>query len=44
MDRRREAERGVEETEREVSGEGRERGLRRRGRTRMEADMVLSKG
>ena len=35
MDRRREAEQGVEETEREVSGGE---------RTRMEADVVLSKG
>jgi hypothetical protein len=35
LDWRREVERGVEETE---------RGLRRRERTRMEADVVLSKG
>ena len=36
MDRKREADQGVEETERE-------RDLRRRGRTKMEADVVLSK-
>jgi hypothetical protein len=35
LDRRKEAEQEVEETE---------RGLRRRGRMRMEADVMLSKG